>query len=74
MSDRMRVQPQDKSIDIVVDGLRRQNADLQMFYKQKLEEADRDHKNMEALLTGRNQEITNSKLEILNLQKTIKNQ
>lgn len=74
MSDRMRVQPQDKSIDIVVDGLRRQNADLQMFYKQKLEEADREHKNMEVLLTGRNQEITNSKLEILNLQKTIKNQ
>lgn len=64
----------DKSMEIVIEGLRRQNSDMQVFYKQKLEEADRDRKAIEAMMANRNQDFNNAKAEIFNLQKALKNQ
>jgi hypothetical protein len=47
--DRMRdfSQPRDtvdRSLQLVIDGLRRQNGDLQAYYKQKMQEANNERK------------------------------
>jgi len=57
-SDRARVSVQpreqtDRHYEMVVEGLRRQNSELQSYYKQRLEEAERERKSLELAVASK---------------------
>lgn len=57
---------------MVIEGMRRQNTELQTYYKQRLEESENERKNIDSIVSAKDKELGSLRIEIMQLTKLLR--